>query len=300
MPGNGSMMLAVCTERWNGQGRTTCMPAVEWSAGVKLLETHPRLQNPRKRPSMADLLRHPWIGQHSRRPSAAQPTRTSDIFQRLSHALPSPAANAGVHRASLHGANSIRDFSALLATPSQGPQVPAAGSLHPTVSIASNLVSFAATANFDAPPGRRPTTGLSRMRQAASTRPDTPSAEALAALPEVAELEAALPASAFGPPAGLIWQVGNGSGSNEASSSAERPQGSDQLLWSAAAAQSDLGTPAFREAVTSSSSSSSGRATTARLLISAAGVSSDACCLGAVSSSDCGESALLSRSSTAA
>ncbi|KAL4857133.1 Aurora kinase A [Chlorella vulgaris] len=258
-------------------------------------------KNPRKRPSMADLLRHPWIGQHSRRPSAAQPMRTSDIFQRLSHALLSPAANEGVHRASLHGANSMRDFSALLATPSQGPQVPAAGSLHPTVSIASNLVSFAATANFDAPPGRRPTTGLSRMGQAASTRPDTPSAEALAALPEVAELEAALPASAFGLPAGLSGQVGSGSGSHEASSSAERPQGSDRLLWSAAAAQSDPGAPAFREAVTSSSSSSSGRATTARLLTSAAGVSSDACCLGAVSSSGCdGGRPLLSLTACAA
>ncbi|EFN54910.1 hypothetical protein CHLNCDRAFT_24076, partial [Chlorella variabilis] len=34
-------------------------------------------KNPRKRPAMEDLLRHPWIQQHARRPSTTTPTRTS-------------------------------------------------------------------------------------------------------------------------------------------------------------------------------------------------------------------------------
>ena len=148
-------------------------------------------QNPRKRPAMEDLLRHPWIQQHARRPSTTTPTRTSDFRLPLQQ-LASPALPEADRR-SLHGAKSVRDFSALLSAPTVFSHTLAAA-LHPALSIASSLLPTASTAAADAAAAVRPTTTHSRLG-AAALRPDTPAA--LSPSSPAAQMVADLPAPAF-------------------------------------------------------------------------------------------------------
>ncbi len=151
-------------------GTNTCLP-------------HPPFpsQSARKRPSMAELLRHPWILQHSRRPSTPTASPLHLPLHELAGEGPSPFGE--LHRASLHGAKSCRDFGALLHAPSAGPAgfvgmlSPAASATHSSLAAAA-----AAAAAVDGPAvAARPTTSSSRLAPGAPLggRPGTPSAARL-------------------------------------------------------------------------------------------------------------------------
>lgn len=151
-------------------------------SAVPLLTSLTQTQSARKRPSMAELLRHPWILQHTRRPS----TPTASPFHLPLHELAGEGASpfGELHRASLHGAKSCRDFGALLHAPSAGP-AGFAGMLSPaaTATASSSLsAAAAAVAAVDgASAAARPTTSSSRLGAGGSlgSRPGTPSAALL-------------------------------------------------------------------------------------------------------------------------
>ncbi|KAL4451984.1 hypothetical protein ABPG75_007646 [Micractinium tetrahymenae] len=161
----------------------------------------------RKRPTMAQLLQHPWIQLHARRPSIpASPPAASDLHIPL-HQLAGPGGKpfSELHRHSLHGAKSVRDFSSLLSpAPSGSPHLLTA-LLQPALSMASQPMAAAAAAALGGPPSAsrsgstsgssstlRPTTASSRLGPGAGQRPGTPLAG-----PVLQALSAGLPAPAF-------------------------------------------------------------------------------------------------------
>ena len=134
---------------------------------------------------MAELLRHPWILQHSRRPSTPSAHPAASPLHLPLHELAGQAGSpfGELHRASLHGAKSCRDLSALLHAPSAGPAgfvgmlSPAASATHSSLAAAT-----AAVAAADGPAAAaRPTTSSSRLAPGAPLggRPGTPSAARL-------------------------------------------------------------------------------------------------------------------------
>ena len=148
---------------------------------------------------MVELLRHPWILQHSRRPS----TPTASPFHLPLHELAGEGASPfeELHRASLHGAKSCRDFSALLHAPSAGP-AGFAGMLSPAATATASSLSAAAAAVAavgGAGAAARPTTSSSRLGAGGSvgSRPGTPSA----ALLSTSATASAARAAASPPPA---------------------------------------------------------------------------------------------------
>lgn len=191
--------------------------------------TSPTLQNARKRPSMAELLRHPWILQHSRRPStpAARPA-ASPLHLPLHELAGQEGSPFGdLHRASLHGAKSCRDFGSLLHAPSAGP-AGFAGLLSPSISsTASSLAAAAAViaVGEGAAAAARPTTSSTRLGPGglAGVRPGTPFTAHLstgAAASPVAAAAASPPAS---PSVATQAAAGVGSPSSHAAGS-QHPQ----------------------------------------------------------------------------
>ena len=159
----------------------TCLPGC--------LPSHYTLQSARKRPSMAELLRHPWIQQHARRPSVPAASRAASDLHLPLHEL-GPPTFAELHRPSLHGAQSSRDLGGLLLSPPPGASSPLNATLRNS--------TLRATSPLLGQGGMRPTTASSSSRlgqQGAATRPGTPTAATLAAT--AAAIEASLPPSAF-------------------------------------------------------------------------------------------------------
>lgn len=150
--------------------------------------TRTALQSAKKRPTIADLLRHPWIQQHAPGgpPSSASAAGAADLHLPLA-AVPFQE----LHRVSLHGAMSCRDLSALV--PASGPGMrpgTLASLLTPSLSAGASALAAAASDAGGSAAAVRPTTSFSasRLGLGAAGRPVTPSAASLAAL---------LPASAF-------------------------------------------------------------------------------------------------------
>ena len=133
---------------------------------------------------MAELLRHPWILQHSRRPSAPPGSPAASSLHLPLHELVGEAGSpfGELHRASLHGAKSCRDFGALLHAPSAGP-AGIVGMLPSALSVtAAPLAAAAVDATVAA--AARPTTSSSRLGLggAPGSRPRTPAAALLSAV----------------------------------------------------------------------------------------------------------------------
>lgn len=138
------------------------------------LPSPPLLQSARRRPSMAQLAHHPWILEHSRRRSQPAP---ADLHLPLHDLAGGAGASpfSDLHRVSLHGANSCREFSALLMRPGTvGSLLPPALSIEPVSLNEAAAAAISATASPGA--AARPTTSSSRLG-----RPITPGAAALAA-----------------------------------------------------------------------------------------------------------------------
>lgn len=158
---------------------------------------------------MADLLRHPWILQHTQQPPEAA-AAAAELHLPLTGI---PFQN--LHRVSLHGAMSCRDFSSLLPPPAGPGMRPStlASLLAPSLSASAPSLAAAATAAMDATAGARPTTSSNRLG-----RPGTPGAATLAA----GGLAASLPSSAFeaAAPTGAASLQGAGQPSSPAAAAA--------------------------------------------------------------------------------
>lgn len=217
------------------------------------------VQSARKRPTMAQLLLHPWIQLHARRPSIPPPSpAASDLHLRLQELAGHRAPPfSELHRHSLHGAKSVRDFSSLLSpAPSGSPHLLTA-MLQPALSMAGPSLTAAAAAAQDSPASvwgsgssnnstMRPTTASSRLGPGAGHRPVTPLAG-----PALQTLSSCLPAPAF-PQAESSVTVGDERSAVSDTSAAQVPSSEHAATsWTVAAApssrgrgESDLGKPA--------------------------------------------------------
>ncbi|PSC70705.1 aurora other [Micractinium conductrix] len=184
------------------QRKDPALPA--WlSEGAKDFIMTALAKSARKRPSMAQLLDHPWIVQYCRRPSS-RPTTSSSATSATPADLHLPLHELHGPRASLHGAKSCRDFNALLSPAvSIGPGS-LASMLQPALSMAGPALAD------DATPAARPSTASRLRASTAAARPATPTipplpvveeetapAAADASQQEGAGLAAALPVPAF-------------------------------------------------------------------------------------------------------
>ncbi|PRW57075.1 aurora other [Chlorella sorokiniana] len=196
------------------------------SDGAKQFITAALAKSARKRPSMAELLHHPWILQHMRRPSTPSVSPLHLPLHELAGEGASPFGE--LHRASLHGAKSCRDFAALLHAPSAGP-AGFASMLSPAASAnASALAAAAAAAAVaDGPAAARPTTSSSRLGLGGSlgSRPGTPSTALLSSSPAVGATVVAAPSPPASPSIAVRAQAPAAASSTEAGrASQQAPQ----------------------------------------------------------------------------
>lgn len=154
---------------------------------------------------MAQLLLHPWIQLHARWPSIpATSPAMSDLHLPLQElAGPGAPPFRELHRHSLHGAKSVRDFSSLLSpAPSGSPHLLTA-MLQPALSMVGPSLAAASVAALSMAPSAsesarrrsstlRPTITSSRLGPGTGQRPATPLAG-----PALQALSAGLPAPAF-------------------------------------------------------------------------------------------------------
>ncbi|KAL4424485.1 hypothetical protein ABPG77_006794 [Micractinium sp. CCAP 211/92] len=159
----------------------------------------------RKRPTVAQLLLHPWIQLHVHRPSISAPSpASSDLHMQLQGlAGPRGPPFSQLHRQSLHGAKSVRDFSALLSPAPSGSPHMLTALLQPSLSMAGPSLAAAAATALDAPASGSgsvsssnstvlPTTASSKLGSGAGHWSAVPLAG-----PALQALSAGLPAPAF-------------------------------------------------------------------------------------------------------
>ncbi len=163
------------------------------------------MQSARKRPTVAQLLLHPWIQLHVHRPSIPAPSpASSDLHMQLQGlAGPRGPPFSQLHRQSLHGAKSVRDFSALLSPAPSGSPHMLTALLQPSLSMAGPSLAAAAATALDAPASGSgsvsssnstvlPTTASSKLGSGAGHWSAVPLAG-----PALQALSAGLPAPAF-------------------------------------------------------------------------------------------------------